>query len=508
MLRQDLAADSRVYTAAQCRQLDELAAAALGIETFELMLRAGRSAFEYLSERWPSASSLLIACGKGNNAGDGYVLARLAHEAGYKVTLWQVGDAPAAGDAVQAVEQAQRAGVTVVGGELPAGPWQLVVDALLGTGLGGELRSPFDQAVASINALSAQAHVPVLALDLPSGVLCDTGALAGTAIRADATIAFLGNKRGLVTGAGADHAGDLLIEDLGYTAGDRDRSVDGDVARRVRWRAQRLPSRAGSAWKTQVGHVAILGGDVGMGGAALLAGEAALRSGAGLVSVLTRAEHASAMLSRRPELMVSARIAQVLERASVLVVGPGLGRRGWGRRLFEYAKAADKPCVFDADGLYWLADVGHRYGPPPHSVPWLLTPHSGEAAMLLGCSIAQVEADRYAAASSLAERFDAHVVIKGPGSVIAAPPADAAPLAVCAHGNPGMASGGMGDVLAGIAGALLGQSPGKPKAMLAAAVTAHSAAADLAALQTGPHALIASDVIDALPALFRQSVLA
>lgn len=503
MLRNDLAADSRVYTADQSRQLDQLAATALGIETLELMRRAGRSAFEFLSERWPEAKRLLVVCGKGNNAGDGYVVAQLARDAGYTVAVWQVGDAPTQGDAVAAIADAKAGGVEVAVGERPAGKWDVLVDALLGTGLTGDLREPFESAVASINGLSDQQGSAVLALDLPSGVHCDTGATAGAAVRADATIAFLGNKRGVATGKGKDLAGELVIDDLGFARGRRGPSVDGVVARRVRWHHQRLPTRSSAAWKTQVGHVAIVGGDTGMGGAAMLAGEAALRTGAGLVSVLTRAEHASAMLARRPELMVASDIASVLERASVLVVGPGLGRRSWGRRLFEYAKATDLPSVFDADGLVWLADFAHRYGAPEHAAPWLLTPHPGEAATLLGQSIAEVEADRFTAAASLAERYQAHVVLKGPGSVLASP--DAPPV-VCAHGNPGMASGGMGDVLAGVAGALLGQAIDRPGAMLAAAMTAHSAAADLAALETGSHGLIASDVIDALPRLMRRSL--
>lgn len=486
----------RVYTSAESRLLDHRAASTLGVPTLELMQRAGRAAFDSLTELWPDASALLVCCGKGNNAGDGYVLAELAKRAGFSVRVWQLGRAEALeGDARSAQESALAANVPVMAGDDPdLVDWHcdVIVDALLGTGLSGDLRPAYAAAVEAINT----APSPVLALDLPTGIFADSGGVAGTAVAADATITFLGAKRGSVTGPGLDASGRLLLDDLGYTETDQRLGVSWQ-----RFDQQRLPKRQRRGHKGDAGHVLVIGGDAGMAGAVTLASDAALRSGAGLVTALTRAEHRTGLQVRRPEVMVTDDPARGLMRADVLALGPGLGRQAWGRQLFEYALAADRPSVIDADGLYWLADLAERYGAPGHSEPWLLTPHVGEAARLLSVSPAEVEADRFKAATRIAERFDACVVLKGPGSVVAAPDGR---LSVCAHGNPGMASGGMGDALCGIAAAMLGQAAGDAFDQLATAVALHSASADAASTRTGELSLLASDVINELPLLTRR----
>lgn len=486
----------RVYTSAQSRLLDERASTSLGIPTYELMRRAGRAAFESLTEHWPEAHSLLVCCGKGNNAGDGYVVAELAKRAGFSVRVWQLGRADALeGDAKTAQDAALAASVPVMAGDDPElVNWQcdVIVDALLGTGLTGELRPAFRAAVNAINVAAA----PVLALDLPTGVLADSGGIAGDAVVADATISFLGAKRGCVTGPGLEATGQMLLDNLGYA--ETDASIGVPWQRFVR---EQLPSRGRRDHKGDAGHVLVIGGDHGMAGAITLAAEAALRSGSGLVTALTRSEHRTGLQVRRPEVMVTDAPARGLARADVVALGPGLGRQAWGRQLFEYALAADRPSVIDADGLYWLADLAARYGAPRHAAPWLLTPHVGEAARLLEVSAGEIEADRYAAATQMAERFSACVVLKGPGSVVAAPDGR---LSVCAHGNPGMASGGMGDVLCGVAAAMLGSAAGDAFDQLATAVTLHSAAADSASTRTGELSLLASDVVDELALLMRR----
>lgn len=485
-----------LHTAAQCRELDRRAIEA-GTPGFELMRRAGRAAFRELLARWPDARRLVVCCGKGNNAGDGYLVAGLARELGLDVRLFQIGAADAlSGDAGRARDWAGSVGVVPEAG-LPARlDGDVVVDALLGTGIRGELREPFARTTALIN----DSGLPVLAIDVPSGISADTGAATAHAVRADLTVTFIGRKLGLHTGAGVSHAGTVVFDDLGVAPGIR-AAVSGCPWLRYPdlGADHRLPPRDPNVHKHALGHLVVVGGDERMGGAPLMAAEAALRCGAGMVSVLTRAAHRPAMLTRCPELMVADANAAgqrqaLLEQASALVVGPGLGAERWGERLLAEALSRNVPTLLDADGLNGLARLGLR----PRG-PLVITPHPGEAARLLGVSGADVQADRPARALELADRFDAVAVLKGAGTLMAAarPSEPAALLGLCAHGNPGMASAGMGDVLSGIVGALLAQ--GQAPALAAVAGTClHGWAGDRAAQRFGPRSLLATDLIDAM----------
>jgi NAD(P)H-hydrate epimerase len=464
------------------------------------MERAGRAAFDVLLQHWPSARRITVCCGKGNNAGDGYIVAARAREAGLAVEMLQLGDPELlAGDAALARDQALAAGVIIVRDWPAAAAGDVVVDALLGTGLRGPLAAHFATAVEWINATGR----PVLALDLPTGVDADTGAVTDPAVRAAVTVMFIGRKLGLYTGAGVAFAGQREFAGLG---------VGMPVYRQVPGcplldyaglgAECRLPPRDPGAYKQSFGHVAVIGGDFGMGGAPLMAAEAALRVGAGLVSVITRAAHRPAILARRPEVMVveaddAFARAAVLQRATCLVVGPGLGREPWGEALLREAIALGKPAVLDADGLQGLAVLGLV-----PSGPVIGTPHPGEAGVLLGVDSASVQADRPAAARALAERLRGIAVLKGPGTLVAAAGsgATAALLGVCSHGNPGMASAGMGDVLAGVIGGLLAQGLAPANAAVAGTCL-HSLAADRAAGQLGQRSLLATDLIGEIIAL-------
>jgi NAD(P)H-hydrate epimerase len=485
-----------LYTAAECRLLDRLTIEQQGVPGIELMERAGRAAFECLLQRWPRASRITVCCGKGNNAGDGYVVAACARAAGLAVELLQVGDpAQLTGDAALARDRAVAAGVTIVR-QWPAGAsGDVVVDALLGTGLRGELAPAYADAVRWINASGR----PVLALDLPTGVNADTGAATDPAVRAALTVSFIGRKLGLHTGAGVSFAGVREFVSLGVGASVY-RQVPGCplLAYSTLPAQRRLPPRDPGAYKQSFGPVAVIGGDAGMGGAPLMAAEAALRVGAGLVSVITRAVHRPAILARRPEAMVAdaddafAR-AGVLGRATCIVAGPGLGREPWGGALLREALALGKPVVLDADGLHGFAAMGLAA-----SGPIIGTPHPGEAAALLGTTSAAVQADRPAAARALAEKLGGVAVLKGAGTVVAAVPGPDEPaelLGVCSHGNPGMASAGMGDVLAGVIGGLLAQGLAPADAAVAGTCL-HSFAADRAAARLGERSLLATDLID------------
>lgn len=474
---------NKVYTAAEARALDR-AAIAGGIAGIVLMKRAGRAVFDEARRRWPAARGITVFCGAGNNAGDGYIVAGLASEAGLDVQVLQVGAAAKLkGDAATARDWARSVGVsTHAFAEDAAIVGDVVVDALLGTGAAGAVRPAFAAAIETINASAA----PTVAVDLPSGIAADTGERLGVAATADVTVTFIGEKLGLRTGAGVDCAGELVFAPLGVPPETYD-AAPGlpilDVPRRI----ERLPS----AHKNRFGHVLVIGGDHGMGGAALLAGEAALRTGTGLVSVATRPEHCAAILARRPELMVRGvaegeGVADLLAVCTVIAIGPGLGQGDWGARLLEEALGVGKPLVIDADGLNLVASAGLAV--PPHSV---MTPHPGEAARLLG--LGKVE-DRPAAARELSRRHGNVVALKGAGSLVAE---RGVLKGLCAFGNPGLATAGAGDVLTGVVAGLIAQGQDLPAAT-AAGVCLHALAGDAAAARLGPRPLVATDIIDHL----------
>jgi NAD(P)H-hydrate epimerase len=312
------------------------------------------------------------------------------------------------------------------------------------------------------------------------------------AVRAAVTVSFIAATRGLRTGQAADHVGQLELDTLGLP----DALWQGTSADAHVLQAEHLPPRARAAHKGNHGHVLAIGGDHGTAGAVRLCGESALRSGAGLVSVATRAEHLIALNSARPELMAHAvdgpqTLEPLLERADVLALGPGLGQRAWGHALWLTALDTGKPLVLDADGLNLLAHEPRRF-----TQPVVLTPHPGEAARLLHDTTESVEVDRFAAVRALAARYHAVVVLKGAGSLIADP---AGQVAVCPWGNPGMATGGMGDLLTGVIAALLAQGCDAWRAACLG-VGLHSRAGDGAAAQ-GERGLLASDLLPHLRVL-------
>jgi yjeF C-terminal region, hydroxyethylthiazole kinase-related/yjeF N-terminal region len=482
-----------LYGADELRALDRRAGEVAGLDADELMARAGAGAWRAARARWLRARGVLVLCGPGNNGGDGYVLARLAQADGRTVRLLRIGEPATAGAAQRARAAWQAAGGTEElydGGALPAA--DLVVDALLGTGL----RRPPDGRVAEAIVAIATARAAgagVLALDLPSGLSADHGATPGVAVAADLTVSFIADKLGLHTGRGPALRGRLVLDDLGVPE-----PVFDGVPPRARLLAAAelrdwLPARQRDAHKGDQGRVLVLGGEHGMLGAALLAGRAALRAGAGLVRVATRADHAVALCAAQPELMVHgvesvAELEALLGVSDVLVLGPGLGRGDWGRSLAA-AAARFAPRVVDADALNLLAEA-------PCAQPGaILTPHPGEAGRLLGCSTAEVQADRPAALRALVDRYDCPVLLKGAGSLLW----DGQELRCCPYGNPGMASGGMGDVLSGVIGAFRAQSLEAGTA-LAAAVLVHALAGDSAAT-LGERGLIADDLIESLRAV-------
>jgi ADP-dependent NAD(P)H-hydrate dehydratase / NAD(P)H-hydrate epimerase len=491
-----MTAPSLLYSAAQVRALDAHAIAQ-GTSGYTLMKRAGEAALRALRSRWPKALEIAVLAGGGNNGGDGYVLARFAQAAGLSATVLAVTAADQlTGDARTACRDFRSSGGPVVAysdGLLAQA--DVIVDALLGTGLTSTVRAPMSEAIQAINACAR----PVLALDLPSGLNADSGAVMGAAVRADCTISFVALKTGLFLGDGPEYAGRLLFDDLEVTPPAEarftallERLGEGEIA-------QALPSRRRQANKGDFGRVLIVGGGAGMPGAVRLAGEACLRVGAGLVTVATARENLAAIAAGRPELIVHGvdqpdELPKLLGAADVVAIGPGLGCSDWAHALLERTLACGKRLVIDADALNLLAES--RKIAPQGSV---LTPHPGEAARLLEIGTQAVQADRMSALRSLMLRHPgAVIVLKGAGTLIGVSQVNApSPMpAICERGNPGMAAAGMGDVLTGAIAGILGQCR-EPWLAARAGVMAHALAGDDLARER-ERGILALELADAL----------
>jgi ADP-dependent NAD(P)H-hydrate dehydratase / NAD(P)H-hydrate epimerase len=489
---------TELYQNYAIRQLEKLAIEA-GIDEDTLMARAGQAAFEVLRETWPQALQVIVCCGKGNNGGDGYVVARHCHQAGFKVIVSSMCDVnELTGAAKQAAEQCEEVGVKIAPyHELEPLHADVIVDALLGSGLKGEVRGPYEKAIEAINASAAS----VLAIDVPSGLDVDTGQILGDAVQADATITFIGRKPGLYTNKGPAYCGELHCNDLDIAKSLFTKiKITGEL---MDWQAieRQLPRRRRDAHKGDYGHVLVVGGDYGMGGAVRMAAEAALRVGAGLVTVATRPEHVSVVSGQRPELMChqvagAKDLQPLLERSSVIVVGPGLGKSDWAKELLNKLLESKLPKLLDADALNILSTQ------PQKRDDWILTPHPGEASRLLDISSQEVQDDRFAAARRIHDQYGGTVVLKGAGTIIQC---DQPLPIVCPAGNPGMATGGMGDILSGIIGGMLAQHLDLAVAAQCG-VFIHSKAADLAAAEGGERGLLATDLMTHLRGLVNPSV--
>lgn len=487
-----------IWDADDLRRAEKEAADSLGITLFELMQRAGEAAFNVARHAYPDATHWLILCGHGNNGGDGYVVARLAVAAGLRVTLLaQESDKPLPEEASDAREAWLNAGGTIHAADIL---WpddiDLIVDGLLGTGLRNAPRDPIAALIERANAHPA----PVVALDIPSGLIAQTGATPGAVIHAAHTITFIALKPGLLTGKARDVVGKLHQNALGlegWLAGQDTHITRFDETGLARWLTPRRPT----SHKGDHGRLVIIGGDHGTAGAIRMAGEAALRSGAGLVRVLTRSENISPLITARPELMVHELTPQTLddslEWADVVVVGPGLGQQAWGKQALQKVGNFRKVTLWDADALNLLAinpDKRHNR---------ILTPHPGEAARLLNCSVAEIERDRLLSAQRLVKRYGGVAVLKGAGTIVAC---ESGAMGIVDAGNAGMASGGMGDVLSGIIGALLGQKLTPYDAACAGCVV-HGAAADRLAAQYGTRGMLATDLFCTLRRVVNPDVI-
>lgn len=490
---------SPIYQTQQIREFERLAAERFGLTGHMLMQRAGKAAFDFLLKRWPHVQRLALFCGGGNNGGDGYVLAALAKERGLTVTIWQVGNQ----DKLKA--EAKEALAVCREAHIPIHPFSekadlahpdVVVDAICGIGVQADLR---EEVVAAIEKME-RSHAPIFSLDIPTGIHADTGHVLGRAVRASATMTFIGLKLGLLTGHGIAYTGELVCNDLQFPS--ELFSYVEPVAERIQanyYYSHYLKPRLRDWHKGLSGHVLVIGGDLGFSGAPRMAAEAALRVGAGLVSVATRSENALMMNVACPEIMchsvaTPSDLTPLIERADVIVLGPGLQQSTWGKELWDYTVQQSLPMIIDADGLNLLAQIQKK------NENWVLTPHPGEAARLLGVSVEAVQQDRLSAIKALHNRYGGVSVLKGAGTLVYA--ANALPT-LCDKGNPGMASAGMGDVLSGVIAGLIAQGiPLGEAAKLG--VYIHAMAGDLAAKE-GERGLIAMDLMPFLRRLANHS---
>ncbi len=475
-----------LYTAQQIRQQEQLWSEQTNQPTYALMQRAGRAALLHIKHHFAEVNSMCIVCGCGNNAGDGYQLAAEAIDEGLQVRLLQVGKPPKQdSDAALAMALFEQRGAKVIDfGSKHLEQCDLIVDGLLGSGIQGAVREPFIQAIESIN----NAAKPVLALDIPSGLNADSGEIGGVSVQADHTLCFVGAKRGMLTADGKDVCGQIFINDLGVNIENKLQQAAPQTQSWLALQTQLIP-RKHNRHKGSFGRALCIGGGQHMGGAITLSTQSALRAGAGYVFSFCHPQHIGVLNSQCPEAIVQTDFSWLssnIEQMDAILIGPGLGQDAWAQRALTLVLTSNKPLVLDADALNLIAELSLDL--PANSV---ITPHPGEAKRLLAGQ--WPIGDRYCQINALANKFTrSAILLKGAGSLIT----DGNNTYVETGGNPGMASAGMGDVLAGIIVALMAQGY-QPLMALRLAVGLHAYTADQLA-QSGQWGLLASDVAMAI----------
>jgi hydroxyethylthiazole kinase-like uncharacterized protein yjeF len=524
----------KILTAKQMGEVDRLSTERYHIPSLLLMENAGRSVIDELERECANLShkKVLVVCGIGNNGGDGLVVARHMAARGTAPMVWILGDpARFKGDALENWKMLQNLALPVQ--ILPEArdrslvlqqtPYpDVIVDAMFGTGLSKPLGPDFLEVVEWMN--QARPHSFVVSIDLPSGVFADSPSLSGTTVQADLTVTFTALKPALIFPPASEKAGRIVVAPIGSPTALLDNPeyrielIDSMQVRRT------LPRRARDSHKGSFGHVFALAGSRDKSGAALMSGLAALRSGAGLVTVMLPESLRKDMLGKVPELMTvwlpetaegtadAAAAGQVLEllaQADAVVIGPGLSTNRSTQELVRtVVRRAPVPVVLDADGINAFAGEAESLRNEPGN-PVAITPHPGEMARLLGLTIADVQEQRLERAGDYAARFNVFTVLKGFQTIIGTPSRH---LYINTTGNPGMASGGTGDILSGMMGRFMagwrrryrGGSPDRLADYLAAAVYLHGLAGDLAAADVGEESLIATDLLPHLPKAFKK----
>ena len=480
-----------LFSTEQVRELDRIVIEETGISGYELMQRAGRFSYDTLKKTWPDVTEICVFCGSGNNAGDGYVLAKLAAKESKTVSVVNCfNPEKLKGDAKRVYQDLLATNVKPINERIEnchrflqtfdrkMGQNLVIVDAIFGTGLKRNIDD--DYLIDLIETISFYGYSgfdnplrgQVLSIDIPSGLNADTGSVMGAAVKASVTATFMGTKKGMLTNDGPDYSGKIVFSslDIQYESykslarnlgeaharilnlGDYISQWDRDGIR-LHSLTNFLVLRKRNSHKGNFGHVLIIGGDEGYLGASQLAAQAAMRVGAGLVSVATRKSHAAQLSVRVPEIMCHGvetldELMPLIKRANVIAIGPGLGQSEWAKLLFARVLESDLPIIIDADALNLLSEEEQS------SSNWVITPHPGEASRLLKTDVNTIQSDRFQSAKMLHEKYQGPVVLKGCGSIVADSRGN---LFVCDVGNPGMSSGGMGDVLTGVIAGFIAQ---------------------------------------------------
>ena len=455
---------------------------------FLLMQKAARYSFQILENENPQ--SITVFCGTGNNAGDGYLLAKYATEHGLNTRVISIeSKEKLKGDAKRAMNEFEQ-----TGGEIEQWSSEIelnsdwIVDAIFGIGLNRKLGALHEDVIHAIN----QSKSKVLSIDIPSGLCGDTGKIFGNAVSADLTTTYVGKKSGLYLYSGPDHVGKIFFSDL-----DIDESFYSKSTPVIKIVSEIdvndvLINRDQTSHKGDNGHILLIGGNNGMEGAIRIAAEASLRSGSGLVSVLSTSKSCEIINQFRPEVMChhdpkEEQASALIDRADIIGIGPGLGTDEWAVKLFKQAMSSKKHLVLDADALNILAKTNNNRG------NWTLTPHPGEAARLLNSSVSDIQNDRIAAITEISNKYSANVLLKGKFTLIKSLNSDLSYMITT--GNPGMATAGMGDLLTGVISSFLGQfGTNDPDKVISVAAHIHSKAGDLAS-EDGERGLIASDLL-------------
>tara|TARA_R110002110_G_scaffold400317_1_gene616605 strand:+ start:20036 stop:21583 length:1548 start_codon:yes stop_codon:yes gene_type:complete len=491
---------SPLYTSDSVKQIDNLAIHKYNTPGYDLMCLAGQAVLQFVLKKWPDVKTIAIVCGSGNNGGDGYVIARLLKKQGISVKVYAIANKqPSTKTAQQARNDFEAsAGIVSDINTFHTGieTVDLIVDAMLGTGI----QAPLHESVLSVITKINQINIPVCAVDIPTGIDGNTGAVLGSAVKADATVSFIGLKIGLLIGAALDYVGELALDTLNVPA--KAYQEVKSIAQLISYPdvLQILPQIQYTQHKGQNGRVMIMGGGLAHHcGAVCLSGEAALRAGAGLVSTCVAPESIALMARGTAELMCYApedpnSLSSVITQADALVVGPGLGQTAWSRQCLEMALKREIPMVVDADALNLLAKA------PEKRKNWILTPHPGEAARLLNQSIAHCESNRVQTVQALQNKYGGTIVLKGASTIIL----DAEGVMFVVEGKvPALATGGTGDILAGLIGGLLGQGLTTSHAAQLG-VSVHREAGWLE--QTfGPRGMLASDLLLHIRSLLNPS---
>ena len=501
----------KLYTAKETKKIDNLAIKEKEISGYSLMQRAAEFALDVILKEFGPLEELVIFCAKGKNSGDGFLLGSLAKEFGLNVTI--VTCCPSKeikGVSSKAFKEMKASKARIISinsiGKLKVSRKAVIVDALIGTGIKGNLRKNIKDSILALNRLGTK--LPVVSLDIASGVNPDTGEVKDICVYADITITFVAQKRGCFTSIGKKVSGEVMYSDLEIPKKLFTKVTATSSIVNFEEYIDKVVYREQDAHKGNFGHVLVIGGDRGLGGAGLLASKAAVYSGAGLTSLVTRPEHVNASLVSCPEVMVKGvnsgqDLEEHLIKPTVIAIGPGLGQTAWSeqmiQRVFWEAEKREVTVIMDADALNLIPKLKLSSKLPRRLV---LTPHPGEAATLLNTNVETIESDRFAYSAKIQKKFNATVVLKGSGTVICHQKNGVQQWGICNAGNPGMASGGMGDVLTGIIAGMIAQGL-TAKEACEVGVDLHAKAADQASFDLGEVGLTPSDVIEELRYLLK-----